>query len=310
MYSKTITIMFICVVLFLSGCAVLTENQINAVNEFAKVSENYGATLSNGIKAWADFSLAVSAVEAANMESDDDIVKHVKKSFQEYDEKYELAQKAVDSLKVLEDYSELLEKLSSDDYTKALDEEAKNLGEELDSGIELYNEHYGGSISTFGSKVTGIIRGIGGIYIRAKQAEALKVAVADAEPAIETLTQNIVNITNNIEGGIEDEIDIFESQSRYKLKTAQTVEYEYKGETKKRKDVPDISSFLKAYEIIHQSREALNVAQNTRQTAIKYNEVHKELVKSTQQKIEDVDDLKVLIKALKKEIDAGRKISK
>lgn len=295
---------------FLSGCAVLTENQIKAVNRFAKATENYGTTPSAAIRTWAELNITTAAAEVTTYQSEEAMWEHVNTSFETYERIIDRSERATKAFEVLDRYSKLLKQLTADNYTEALDTKSKDLGDALDSAVESYNSRFGSSISTFGGVAAGMIRGAGGLYIRAEQSKALKKVVENADPAIEEFTKAIITTTNAVELGIDKEINGLQKELKATLKYAPYVKVDSPEGTSKRKIIPDLASYVRAFELVQRGRKAKQVVGNAKIAAKKYRKVHEKLFKDTRDKKENMDDLIEMIEALKVEIDAGLKVKK
>lgn len=293
-------------VFIITGCAVLTEKQISAVSQFAKATENYGPVPSNAIKAWAELQIAASAAEVSSMQSEQAMWRHIQTSFDTYQKIMDRSERAIKSFEILDQYSKLLLQLTSDNYTESLDAKSKDLGESLDSSIEYYNSRFGTSIIRFGGDAAGILRAGFGLYIRAKQAEVLRNVVHDADPAIEELTKAIHTTLTAVELGIEKEAETLENEIRTMLKHAPVI----KDETSEKKIIPDLASYIQAFELIQRARSATQIAASAKVSALQYRKTHHQLLENTRNKTDDVQDLVPMITALKKEIDAGIKLRK
>jgi hypothetical protein len=291
----------ICITFLISGCATLTKSQIDAVSKFGKITENYGTTPSKAIDAYAELQLYTSAAEVSTMQDEEAVLNHIDESLETYDDIVKRSKKAGKSFKVLSLYSKLLIQLTDDKYTKSLDSDSKKIADSLDSAIESYNSYYDTEIDSFGGTAAAIIRGVGGLYIRSKQSEAIKKLVKDADPAIEEMTTAIVDISGIIAYGVEKEL------STLRAELEATAKYAPKSKNKK-KFMPDLASYVHAMELLHKGNNAAKTAKSAKSTATSYRKAHKELVKNTRNKIEGIDDLIETIKALKKEIDAGMKL--
>ena len=293
-------------VFIISGCAVLTEKQINAVNQFAKATENYGPVPSNAIKTWAQLQIAASAAEVSSMQNEQAMWNHIETSFNTYQKIMDRSERAIKSFEILDQYSKLLLQLTSDNYIDALNAKSKDIGESLDSSIDYYNSRFGTSISSFGGDAAGILRAGFGLYIRAKQTEVLRKVVQDADPAIDELTRAITTTLEAVELGIEKEVDTLEREIKTMLKYAPII----KTEQSDRKIIPDLASYIQAFELIQKARSASQIVTSAKTSALQYRKTHHQLLENTRNKTDDVKDLLPMITALKKEVDAGIKLRK
>jgi hypothetical protein len=293
-------------VFIISGCTALTEKQINAVNQFAKATENYGPVPSNAIKAWAQLQIAASAAEVSSMQNEQAMWNHIETSFNTYQKIMDRSERAIKSFEILDQYSKFLLQLTSDNYIDALNAKSKDIGESLDSSIDYYNSRFGTSISSFGGDAAGILRAGFGLYIRAKQTEVLRKVVQDADPAIDELTKAITTTLEAVELGIEKEVDTLEREIKTMLKYAPII----KTEQSDRKIIPDLASYIQAFELIQKARSASQIVTSAKTSALQYRKTHHQLLENTRNKTDDVKDLLPMITALKKEVDAGIKLRK
>ena len=288
----------------LAGCTVLTERQISAVGQFAKATEKYGPVPSNAIRTWAELQIAASAAEVSSMQNEAAMWRHIETSFNTYQKIVDRSERAIKSFEILDTYSKLLLQLTSDNYTDALNTRSKDLGESLDSAIEYYNTRFGTSLMSFGGDTAGIMRAGFGLYIRARQAEALRNVVQEADPAIEELTKAISTTLEAVEIGIEKEAETLESEIKVMLEHAPQI----KTGQADVKIIPDLASYIQAFELIQRARSATRIAASAKIAALQYRKTHQKLHENTRNKTEDVQDLLSMITALKKEIDAGVKL--
>jgi len=289
-----------------SSCAVLTENQIKAVNQFAKATENFGPVPSNAIKAWAELQIEASAAEVASMQDEQAMWNHIETSFNTYQKILDRSERAIKSFEVLDLYSRLLLQLTSDHYTDGLNAKSKDLGESLDSAIEYYNSRFGTSLSGFGGYAAGILRSSFGLYIRAKQTEVLRRVVEEADPAIDELTQAIIKTLTAVELGIDKEVDTLQKEIKAALKYAPTI----KTELSTRKIIPDFASYMRYFELLQRGRRADQIASSAKTAAQQYRETHHLLLENTRSKTDNVEDLLSMVMRLKQEVDAGIKLKK
>jgi hypothetical protein len=297
---------FVLAALVLSGCAVLTEKQINAVNQFAKATEYYGPVPSNAIKTWAELQLAASAAEVSSMQNEQVMWNHIETSFDTYQKILDRSERAIRSFEIFDSYSKLLLQLTSDNYVDALNAETQNLGKSLDSSISYYNSRFGASLSCFGGDAAGILRAGLGLYLRVKQAEVLRKIVEDADPVIGELVKAVVETLEAVELGVEKETDTLEREIRTMLKFAPVI----KSEPSDRKIIPDLASYLQAFQLIQRGRSASQLVSSAKSAAVQYGKTHHDLLENTRNKTDDVQSLFPKIAALKAEVDAGIKLRK
>jgi hypothetical protein len=240
------------------------------------------------------------------MQNEQAMWNHIETSFDTYQKIIERSERAIKSFEVLDLYSKLLLQLTSDHYTEALHARSKDIGELLDSAIEYYNSRFGTSISTFGGYAAGILRSSIGVYIRAMQADVLRRVVENASPAIEELTKAVITTLTAVEFGVEKEADTLEKEIKASLKYAPII----KTELSERKIIPDLASYIRAFELLQRGRSAAQIASSAKTAALQYQKTHQQLLENTRNKTDNVEELLSMVKVLKKEVDAGIKLKK
>jgi hypothetical protein len=182
------------------GCAILTNDQIKAVDSLAKAGVTVSEIPINVIKTHGEilYTENLYEVAATNQPNIETITSQVNRAIETKQKYLQKAKQAEKSLKVLSTYSNLLVKLTSDEFSEKLGNEAVVLGKELDDAIgeyNDYNEEHGSKypeVGSWGKYVSALVRGAGGIYIKTEQAKALKKAVKEAEPQIGLLSKSVV----------------------------------------------------------------------------------------------------------------------
>jgi len=231
-------------------------------------------------------------------------IKQIESSLQGERDQTALAQKANRALSILNNYSQLLVVLSSDKFTDSLAEEAEGLGSQFDKGVNLYNESYEGELSGVGGFLAGGIRGIGGIFIKNKQAKALKKAISDADPIIEKLTV-----------AVNDYLSLYipsESKPAYLLETEQNLKRIIKKDLNGSITNSPLFSAIQAADAFELSSEAQQLAIQAKSSIEKLRRAHADLKKGLKKKkkldraIESVrvfaDEVKAAVD-LKKQLD-------
>ncbi len=179
---------FAATVFFFQGCsAVLTKSQVKEVATFAVAAKDYSAFPGTVIRSHADLRAKQKLIEVITFASGDASLRQVEGAVNIRREMEIRAAAADSALGILRDYAELLVKLTADNYTNDLQGSTEKLGRSVDKGISSYNGLRGTNLNGFGALVAAGVRGIGGIYIRHEQAEALKKAVTAADPVVETM---------------------------------------------------------------------------------------------------------------------------
>ncbi|QGY40014.1 hypothetical protein GM415_07705 [Pseudodesulfovibrio cashew] len=173
--------------MLLAGCpSLMTATQAQQVNKFATAAEGYGPVPGDVIRQYADQRWSLAQVNLSTMRPKNSAAM-LKLANESKAKTYARAKQADQALSVLMDYAALLKTLTASDYSDALAKEAESFGESIDKGIGKFNELSGGSVETFGSLAGAAVRGVGGLYIRHKQGEALKRAVTKAKKGVNEL---------------------------------------------------------------------------------------------------------------------------
>lgn len=204
-FIQTLTLLII--LLFIQGCAVLTQSQVDAVKSFAIAADNYSDLPGSVINLHADSKLEESYFLSSNLIVPEEVVEKINKKATNHLALQKHAETVNSALSVIDAYVKLLQKLTSDDFTNQLKEESIALGAAIDGGIARYNAVAGTDkkVDSFGSTAAGIVRGIGGIIIRKKQTEALQKAVTDAEPVMQTMTEAVIGLMDSYIGPLKDD---------------------------------------------------------------------------------------------------------
>ncbi|MCP4992015.1 MAG: hypothetical protein GY928_39975 [Colwellia sp.] len=183
--------------LYLQGCAVLTESQVDAVGDFAKAAENYSQLPGSVINAHADAMLTENIYTTASLIDKANAPDKIDNDLDTYLKIKKKAAEADAALSVIHTYVKLLKKLTSNDFTDKLQEEATDLATEMDGAINQYNSLTGSDVESFGSSVALIVRAGGGIIIRRKQTKALKKAVDGAEKSIGKMSKAVTDLMDS-----------------------------------------------------------------------------------------------------------------
>ena len=281
-----------------TGCAVLTDSQVNEVAKFAKASQNYSelpGTLaeSYGILLRNRYLLRITI----NASEADKAWNTIKKSYS-YQEQYKDSGERMDAaLLILKTYSNILSTLVSDEFTDELSKSAANLGESLDDAINEYKGKYKPKydLKEVGGIIAAGIRAAGGIYIRNKQTEMLKVTLEDANPLVIGLMDEVKYIASTVItfSLIENEEDLGSS---------------FKSSIRKN-GTTDISTIIFVYDNYNKAKQTSILSQQISSAAETYKQAHIALVENTRTK-KTLKEAIAQIKALSEEIKEANKVKK
>lgn len=182
------------VLLSFTGCATLTQSQLNEVNAFGKLTNSFSA-YPGTIVATCNRIHAQSEIYGANSESSPDL--HVQAILQIHDfiNKTNVYTPKIDlSLKIINQYAQGLVLLTSSKHNLSLDTAATKFGTNLDALITDYNkvEPKEKLPTGIGSAVAAVITLGGDMYIRRKQAEDIKQVLPIGDQIIDKVTANLL----------------------------------------------------------------------------------------------------------------------
>jgi len=176
----------------LPGCTgVLTSSQVKEVATFAAAAKAYGTFPGAVIRSHGQLRASQKILQATTFTSGDTALRQVDAAVDIRRELDQRATAADSALGVLNDYAALLVALTADTYTNDLQGSAEALGGSIDRGIARYNDLRKTNLESFGAIAAAGVRGAGGVYIRHKQAEALKKAVISADPVIDAMINEV-----------------------------------------------------------------------------------------------------------------------
>jgi len=184
-----------------SGCAVLTQSQVDEVAAFAKATHHYGTLPGEPIRIYGkvarlDRMLIVSSRNFTDEDARKKAWDEIEKAYQVEPAFREAGSQADQALSVLDTYVSLLSTLTSDEFNVSLDKSATELSESLDKAIKTYNGAFRtpkqkAELKPIGATVAQAVAGAGGIFIRYRQAQLLKQHVREGDPLVATLMGDV-----------------------------------------------------------------------------------------------------------------------
>ena len=290
--------------LTISGCAVLTDSQVKAINTFAKRTTEYDVLPGAVIKQYAELNRIRHSFEASNATSGENSWKRIISAADSIDKYEKLSQQADDALNVLDKYAAMLQLLSSDEYAKSLDASAERLGQSLDKAIEYYNARNNTSINSAGSAAAAVVRAGGGLYIRYQQAKALQKFVEEADPLVKEMTRAVERLMNKLTP-LKSESNIDENKVAYALQQLKE-EYTEGFEKVQRYDVKATTLAINAN---IDADKLVELIQKTHAATIAYRQDHSQLFKDTRSKA-NLENVFEYGRAVYTEIKAGLNLKK
>ncbi len=293
-----------------SGCAVLTPSQVAEVREFAKGTKKFYTLPGDVITAYRDIRkegimLALATNTYVDKESANYAWENILNAREFSSELTAQAEKLNKSLGIMDRYAQLLLLLSSDEFRDEFGKSTLQLSRALDKGVQEYNEIYTKDFKQIGSSAAGIIGGIGGIYIRRKQAKLLKLYVQEADSMIKVLTLNIESLMNPF----LDKSDKVQTHLQAELDKIKGL---FITEAVQSRNNLQLSTLRSVAEMIEKIEDAKKLAKICKSSAVKYREAHfkpkqsldkKQTIKGRIAEVQSlVDEIKIAVK-LKKSLE-------
>lgn len=305
--------------LYAQGCAVLTQSQVDAVGDFAMAADNYSDLPGSVIEMHANAMLAENIYSIASLTRDPNdpidpndphpAPKQISKKVSNYLDFIKKSAEADAALDVIDTYVKLLTKLTSNDFTEKLQEEAASLGTEIDGAVNQYNAVTGESLDSFGAAVTAIVRAGGGIIIQYKQAKALKKAVDSAEPVIEKMSKSVTDLMNSYIGVIDEDGNPLKGLGQ---EVEEGLVDEYLGLLNSHKSNNSVQDVQNVAQLLLKAKSIKPLAEKTKKAMLTFEAAHTKLYDKLQERQAlkgTIEEIKVLygeIKSaqkLKKEIE-------
>ncbi len=296
MCKSSLAACFLTLLIFASGCAVLTPSQVKEVNKFAVAARNYGTLPGAVINSHADIRETEKMLKVSIKKDGESALEQLERIL-EYRQSYKAdADRADSALDILNDYAELLVKLTSDSYTNELQGSVENLSKSIDKGIKTYNKMYSKDFNLVGSGVAAIVRGVGGVYIKSVQSKALKKAVTDADPIVKDMT-----------AAIEDLLKLYSDNlmenARVDLKRAYMMAVKVHDGLLPFRTVSIVGKELVSID------DTIQLAEDAKRAAKTFREAHGALASNVKQK-QSLKGIIEQIEVLADEVKAARKLKK
>jgi len=282
-----------------AGCAVLTDSQVAAVNQFAEATKGFGTSPGTVITAYAALRRERGLLESATRTDGSIAAKDLDSALRQETALESRAAASDAAMRVLDDYAQMLSLLSSSKFTDDLQNQTIALGGSIDSGIAAFNKLSASQVNSFGDIVAGIVRAAGGIWIRHEQHKALVAAVTQAKTPVDTLTSSIEDLMALFLGPPNDpDKNLFSRESdevRGFLARSQAAGRQF--------DVLE-----RTQTAMRQAIDGQKLAQSSKRAAAQYRNAHNELVQALAEGKTDLKGLVAQIQVLSQEIKAGKRV--
>jgi hypothetical protein len=290
-----LTVVGLCV----AGCAVLTDSQVAAVNQFAEATKGFGTSPGTVITAYAALRRERGLLESATRTDGGVAAKDLESALRQ-ETAFESRAAASDAaIGVLDDYAQMLGLLSSSKFTDDLQNQTIALGSSIDNGLATFNKLSGSQLNSFGDIVAGIVRAAGGIWIRHEQHKALVAAVTQAKTPIDKLTMSVEELMAFFLGPVnEPDKNLFARESK-----------EVQGLLARSQPAGRPFDVLERTQTaMRQAYDGQKLAESCSKAAVQYRNAHKELVQAIAEGKTDLKGLVAQIQVLSQEIKAGKRV--
>jgi hypothetical protein len=254
--------------------------------------------------------LRLGGIDTLDSDSADQVWKELRDELRAQEESERFAREADAALGILDDYAALLARLTSDEFTAQLEEESRRLGTAVSDGVAAFNRTFGGSVPSFGPVVAGVVRGLGGAYVRRQQTILLKDHVAEGDPVVAALTRRVEELLttfvratteSSADGG---KIDLQPWTQQEEDKLAKVFRKRAMQERRASDTLIDRSAA-----ILEDSEKTRLLGETAVRAAQQYREAHHELLAALSQRA-DLKQRIEEIRVLAGEIKAARKLMK
>lgn len=291
-----------------SGCAVLTQSQVEEVRRYAEATSEYTSLPGAVVVAYGELRRELILLDASHRKLDQrtadgkldptaagELVERLDAAYVQ-EASFDDDGRRIDAqLDVLREYAEVLERVVSDEYTSALGDSAARSAAALDTATAGLNARRAGKapIPLVGGRIAATIRGTYGIYIRHRQSKILRDTVESATPLVSGLMDDVVEINERM-------VENFENQ----------ISNGFAGPVKSlgmRMGELDLDQLRLVYEDLRLARKGQDLARKVSETAKAYKAAHLELVSKTRAKA-DLTEVIAQMETLRGEIDAAQKL--
>ena len=282
-------------IIFFTGCACLSENQVAEINRFSKNSNELGIYTSEICIAHNKLNLSRKTMIIIKGDRDKYPNELIENTLKNYSDITMSVEKIKISLQTLKNYEKLLKNLTSEKYCDKMKNQAIAYGQSIDRGMNILSgNHNSTTLDSLGACIALALKNTGTIFIWNKQMNALKTTIIKADPVIN-------KITESIENGLK--INVINANK--KIKDEYKNKYEKLWQTNKNNAENIIKEHIKKWLITEKVKRA---AEECVMLAKKYRKAHNKLklmVESRQnfiKPIKEIDEMNAQIKLLNKMI--------
>lgn len=287
------------VTLGVGGCAVLTDGQVAAVNQFAEATKGFGTSPGTVITAYAALRSERALLESATRTDGNIAARDLETALRQETELESRAASSDAAIGVLDDYAQMLSLLSSSKFTDDLQNQTIALGSSIDNGIATFNKLSRSQVNSFGDIVASIVRAAGGIWIRHEQHKALVAAVTQAKTPVDTLTSNVEGLMTFFLGPPDDA-----GKNLFLRESKEVQGFLARSQPPGRQ----LNVLERTQTAMRQAFDGQKLAESCKRAAVQYRNAHSELVQAITDGKTDLKGLVAQIQVLSQEIKAGKRV--
>jgi hypothetical protein len=191
---KSYSSLLVVIVVLCSGCASLTKSQLNAVNDFGQFTCNFSSYPGSIISIYNNAHVQNEMFRANSITNPEQHFEAISLA-NDFKKKSQLISQETDlSLHIIDQYAQSLVALTSAKPVNQLDTASHNFGNNLDSLISKYNTLKPQSPlpTGIGNDLSALLMVGGDLYIRSKQAEAVRRVVPQGDVIIAKMCANLL----------------------------------------------------------------------------------------------------------------------
>jgi hypothetical protein len=184
-------------ILLLSGCAVLSDSQVANINAFSVTASHYSNYPDEIFKKRAALHLDNELLEVLSFSDFNLLDRRVDKARANYNLAIAASDKFDLSIQIIQQYAGLLVELSSDKYTRGLDDNTTSLGNNLGILVSAYNTKLKPTDTipaAISGELSNVIWALGRRVTRSKQAQALKKFIPLGNVLVASAVKNLVEV--------------------------------------------------------------------------------------------------------------------
>lgn len=179
----------------LAGCSVLSDSQVANVNAFSVTASQYANYPNEIFKKRAELHLENELLEIISFSDFNLLDRRIDKARATYDTANAKSAKFDLSVRLIQQYAGLLAQLSSDSYTKGMDNNATGLANNLGIIIGLYNKKVSDTLPAgLADEMSNVLLTLGRRVTRSKQAKALKKFIPPGNIVLASAVKNLVEV--------------------------------------------------------------------------------------------------------------------